>query len=90
MAGLGWSRSSITRVASKMPGGDGEYFYYSNYRAGSLEGLLQAQSGRVVRGRSCDRWRIYALDIYFSRATSIYVKTLYAFGGSGWNVVGFR
>ncbi len=60
-------------LASKDPGGDGEYFYYSDYQASARKGYYKRKwpccSGTLLQSVAD-----YALDIYFRRGTEIYVN----------------
>jgi DUF1680 family protein len=73
-------------LASKDPGGDGEYFYYSDYQALARRGYYKRKwpccSGTLIQAVAD-----YVLDIYFHRGTSLYVN-LYTPSQVIWNVNG--
>lgn len=73
-------------LASKDPGGDGEYFYYSDYQAMARKGYYKKKwpccSGTLIQSVAD-----YALDIYFHRGTSLYV-IFYMPSQARWNVGG--
>jgi hypothetical protein len=75
-----------TLLASKDPGGDGEYFYYSDYQAMARKGYYKRKwpccSGTLIQAVAD-----YALDIYFHRGTSLYVN-LYTPSQATWNANG--
>jgi DUF1680 family protein len=73
-------------LASKNPGGDGEYFYYSDYQAMARKGYYKRKwpccSGTLIQSVAD-----YVLDIYFHRGTSLYVN-LYAPSQVMWSADG--
>lgn len=60
-------------LASKDPGGDGEYFYYSDYQSSARKGYYKRKwpccSGTLLQSVAD-----YVLDIYFNSGASIYVS----------------
>ncbi len=62
-----------TILGSKDPGGDGEYFYYSDYQSGARKGYYKRKwpccSGTLVQGVAD-----YLIGIYFRATDSIYVN----------------
>jgi len=70
-------------AASKDPGADGEYFYYSDYQSGARKGYYKKKwpccSGTLLQSVAD-----YVLDIYFARGQSIYVN-LYTPSQVRWN-----
>jgi DUF1680 family protein len=62
-----------TILGSKDPGGDGEYFYYSDYQSGAKKGYYKRKwpccSGTLVQGVAD-----YLLGIYFRGKNSLYVN----------------
>ncbi|HVW84216.1 MAG TPA: beta-L-arabinofuranosidase domain-containing protein [Bryobacteraceae bacterium] len=73
-------------LASKDPGGDGEYFYYSDYQSGARKGYYKRKwpccSGTLIQSVSD-----YGLNIFFRSANSIYVN-LYTPSEVRWNANG--
>lgn len=73
-------------LASKDPGADGEYFYYSDYQAGARKGYYKRKwpccSGTLVQAVAD-----YAVDIYFRAPRAIYVN-LYTPSEVRWQVNG--
>ena len=73
-------------LASRDPGGDGEYFYYSDYQSLARKGYYKRKwpccSGTLLQSVAD-----YALDIYFHRGTSLYVN-LYTPSKVRWSASG--
>ena len=60
-------------LASRDPGGDGEYFYYSDYQSSARKGFYKRKwpccSGTLLQSVAD-----YAVDIYFKSGASLYVN----------------
>lgn len=73
-------------LASKDPGGDGEYFYYSDYQSGARKGYYKRKwpccSGTLIQSVAD-----YVLNIYFRGTNGIYVN-LYTPSEVRWGVSG--
>jgi uncharacterized protein len=73
-------------LASKDPGADGEYFYYSDYQAGARKGFYKRKwpccSGTLIQSVAD-----YVLDIYFRGNNAIYVN-LYSPSKVRWSANG--
>jgi DUF1680 family protein len=60
-------------LASRDPGGDGEYFYYSDYQSLARKGYYK-RKWPCCAGTLAQSVADYALDIYFHRGASLYVN----------------